>query len=69
MLILSRNPGQRIFIMGPDMKKVEVCITLLKTKGCQSSIGIDCDESYTILREEVFLRNAQESADEDYPDL
>jgi carbon storage regulator CsrA len=60
MLILSRRAGERIFIIGPDMKEIEVCITVRHSKGGQISLGIDASKAYTILREEVFLRNAQQ---------
>jgi len=65
MLILSRRIGERIFIIGPDMQKVEVCITLLEIKGCAARIGIDADSSYTIHREEIFFRIAQEKMEDE----
>jgi len=68
MLMLTRRAGERIFIMNESMQKVEICITVNFLRGGQVSLGIDADNSYTILREEVFLRNAQGNRDieEDY---
>lgn len=60
MLILTRKPGERIFIMDEDMREVKMCITLNSINGGQASLGIDADKKYTILREEVFLRNMQD---------
>jgi carbon storage regulator CsrA len=68
MLILTRKAGERIFIMDSDMNAVEICITVVKTRGEQISLGIDADKSYTILREEVFLRSAQGDQGVEYQD-
>lgn len=66
MLLLTRRVGERIFIMDENMKKVEICITVTNLIGGQVRLGIDADKSYTILREEVFLRNAQGNRDNEY---
>lgn len=65
MLILTRKSGERIFIMDEDMREVKMCITLNSINGGQASLGIDADKKYTILREEVFLRNMQSHRDVD----
>ena len=59
MLILTRKVGERIFILDEEEKEVLICITLNSNSGGQARIGIDAGKSYTILREEVFLRNMQ----------
>lgn len=63
MLILTRRQGERIFIMDEDVNEIKLCITVNSINGGQVSIGIDADKSYTILREEVFLRSMQSHRD------
>jgi len=65
MLFLTRRADERIFIIGPDMQEIQICITVREVKGGQVSLGIAADKSYTILREDVFLRNYQEPTDKD----
>jgi carbon storage regulator len=48
MLVLTRKPGQKIFI-GDDIK-----ITLMEIRGNQARIGIDAPESFPICREEIY---------------
>lgn len=47
MLVLSRKPGEKIYVDGPCV------IELLETKGSRSRIGITAEPSVVIEREEV----------------
>lgn len=60
MLILTRKPGERIFIGD----KIEICITILCVERNQIRIGIDAEKDIPILREEVYLRKMREKNDE-----
>jgi sRNA-binding carbon storage regulator CsrA len=61
MLMLTRRAGERIFIIGPDMQEVQICISVNWMDSGRVSLGIDADKTYTILREEVFLREYQDA--------
>lgn len=55
MLVLTRKPGQKIFI-GDDIK-----ITLMEIRGNQVRIGIDAPESLPICREEIYGQKKDDS--------
>ena len=62
MLILTRKPGERIFI-GPD-----VVVSVVQVQGSQVRIGIDAPTDIRVDREEVHLRRLNQ-AREDQTDL
>lgn len=55
MLILTRKPGERIYI-GDQIK-----ITIVEIKGNQIRIGIDAPNSTRIYREEIYLQILEEN--------
>lgn len=55
MLVLTRRPGQSVYI-GDDVK-----ITLVEIKGNQVRIGIDAPSSVRIFREEIYLQILEEN--------
>lgn len=55
MLVLTRKPGQSIYI-GDDVK-----ITLKEIKGNQVRVGIDAPSSVKIYREEIYLQIMEEN--------
>lgn len=57
MLVISRRPGETVFI-GEDIE-----VRVLGTDGNQIKLGFEAPKDMAILREEVKLRNA--AADDD----
>ena len=55
MLILTRKPGQSLYI-GDDIK-----VTIVETKGHQIRVGIDAPRDYRIYREEIYLQILEEN--------
>lgn len=55
MLVLTRKPGQSIYI-GDDVK-----ITLKEIKGNQVRLGIDAAPTVKIYREEIYLQILEEN--------
>jgi len=55
MLILSRNPGESIII--GDSK---IIVTVIGVAGSRVRIGVDCDKSIPVHREEIYERIQQE---------
>lgn len=55
MLVLTRRPGQSVYI-GDDVK-----VTLVEIKGNQVRIGIDAPSSVRIFREEIYLQILEEN--------
>lgn len=55
MLVLTRKPGQSVYI-GDDIK-----ITLKEIKGNQVRLGIDAPNSIKIFREEIYLQILEEN--------
>lgn len=55
MLILTRKPGQSLYI-GDDVK-----ITIVEIKGNQIRLGIDAPTQYRIYREEIYLQIQEEN--------
>lgn len=55
MLFLKRRPKQKIYIMCPDGQKIEITLDSIVNK--QAKIGIDASSQYTILRDELLLRD------------
>lgn len=55
MLVLTRKPGQSIYI-GDDVK-----ITLIELKGNQARLGIDAPKSLKIYREEIYIQILEEN--------
>ena len=55
MLILTRRPGESIFI-GNDIK-----VRILEIKGNQIRVGIDAPQSMRILREEIYQQILEET--------
>ena len=55
MLVLTRKPGQSIYI-GDDIK-----ITLKEIKGNQVRLGIDASPAVKIYREEIYLQIMEEN--------
>ena len=55
MLILTRKPGQSLYI-GDDIK-----ITIVEMKGHQIRVGIDAPRDYRIYREEIYLQILEEN--------
>lgn len=55
MLVLTRKPGQSLYI-GDDVK-----ITLQAVRGNQVRIGIDAPSSVRIYREEIYLQILEEN--------
>ena len=56
MLLLTRRPGERIFIGNNQ----EICVTIIEIKGNQVRIGIDAHKDVSILREEVLVRDCNQ---------
>jgi carbon storage regulator len=52
MLLLTRRPGEEIFIG----KNNEITVTVAEVRGNQVRIGITADKDVPILRKEVFIR-------------
>lgn len=55
MLVLTRRPGQSVFI-GDDVK-----ITVVEIKGSQVRVGIDAPDHVRIFREEIYLQIQEEN--------
>lgn len=55
MLVLTRKPGQSVYI-GEDVR-----VTLKEIKGNQVRIGIDAPKSVKIYREEIYLQILEEN--------
>lgn len=55
MLILTRRPNESIIIDG------HIKIKVLGIKGNQIRIGIDCDKSIPVHREEIYLEIQREN--------
>jgi carbon storage regulator len=55
MLVLTRRPGQSVYI-GDDVK-----VTLVEIKGNQVRIGIDAPAAVRIFREEIYLQILEEN--------
>ncbi len=55
MLILTRKPGESIYI-GDDVK-----VTIVEIKGHQIRVGIDAPKDRRIYREEIFLQILEEN--------
>ena len=55
MLVLTRRPGQSVYI-GDDIK-----VTLVEIKGNQVRVGIDAPSSVRIFREEIYLQIMEEN--------
>ena len=55
MLVLTRRPGQSVYI-GDDIK-----ITLVEIKGNQVRIGVDAPSTVRIFREEIYLQILEEN--------
>jgi len=55
MLVLTRRPGQSVYI-GDDVK-----ITLVEIKGSQVRIGIEAPGNVRIFREEIYLQIQEEN--------
>ena len=53
MLLLTRRPGEKIFIG----KNNEIVVTVADVNGASVRIGIDAAKDVPILREEVFYRD------------
>lgn len=56
MLVLTRYPGQTVFIGENN----EIAVTVLEVIGNNVRLGFTCDKKTPILREEVALRNQAE---------
>lgn len=57
MLVLSRRPGERIFIGLPDGRRIEIELVRLSPLGAR--IGITAPREMTILREEMLAAEAR----------
>ncbi len=55
MLILTRRPGESIFL-GDDIK-----LTILSIHGRQIKLGLDVPDDLPVYREEVYLRVQEEN--------
>jgi carbon storage regulator len=55
MLVLTRRPGQSVYI-GDDIK-----ITLVEIKGSQVRIGVEAPGNVRIFREEIYLQIQEEN--------
>ena len=55
MLVLTRKPGQSVYI-GEDVK-----VTLMEIKGNQVRVGIDAPASVRIYREEIYFQILEEN--------
>lgn len=55
MLVLTRRPGQSVYV-GDDVK-----ITLVEIKGSQVRIGIEAPGNVRIFREEIYLQIQEEN--------
>lgn len=55
MLVLSRKPGQSLYI-GDDVK-----ITVVEVKGNQVRVGIEAPASIRVYREEIYLQILEEN--------
>jgi carbon storage regulator len=62
MLVLTRKPGQKIFI-GDDIK-----ITMMEIRGNQVRIGIDAPDSLPICREEIYGQKKEGNKDSEPTD-
>ena len=59
MLILTRRPGETLFIITSDGESIEV--TALNVKGNQVRIGTDAPDDIPIVRQELFEKLPAES--------
>lgn len=59
MLVLTRRTGERLFMIDPNGKEIEVAI--LGVKGNQVRIGIEADKDTQVHREEIWRRIQQET--------
>lgn len=55
MLVLTRKPGQSVYI-GDNIK-----ITLMEIRGNQVRVGVDAPDSVRIYREEIYLQIMEEN--------
>lgn len=55
MLVLTRKPGQSVYI-GDDIK-----VTLMEIRGNQIRVGVDAPSSVRIYREEIYLQIMEEN--------
>lgn len=55
MLVLTRKPGQSVYI-GDEVK-----VTLMEIRGNQIRVGIDAPSSVRIYREEIYLQILEEN--------
>ena len=55
MLVLSRKADESIIISTPDQKEIK--ITIIKIENKKIKIGISAGAEFTILREELIIKN------------
>lgn len=53
MLVITRSEGQKLVIQVPTMPPTEVEIEVTRISGNRCRLGIDADDSVTIMRSEV----------------
>ncbi len=58
MLILNRTPGGRVFV---EFGGKTVIVDVLSVNGRNVRLGFEAEKDVTILREEVYERNARAS--------
>lgn len=61
MLVLQRTNQEKIFIGTKDNPKM-IEIVLVSTRGNTAKIGINAPKEYTILREELYKENSDDSS-------
>lgn len=51
MLVLSRNPGEKVIIVTPSGEEITVCV--VEVRGDRARMGFEAPREYAIHREEV----------------
>ena len=55
ILVLTRNPGEKIFINGDEIK-----VTVVDVRGQQVRLGIEAPSTVTIDREEIYNKRQED---------
>lgn len=59
MLVLSRKPGQRVFLVHKETReRIEIMLVRLGPKSAR--IGVEADQEWVIVREEVPLNESEQ---------
>ncbi len=58
MLVLTRKPLESIVVSGKDSGKHMLTVTVLEVSGSKVRLGFDGDPNVSVLRQEIWERNA-----------